>query len=207
MKFHQTELPGVMLIEPTVFADARGFFQETWNARSFAGAGLPVAFVQDNHSRSARHVLRGLHHQLDQPQGKLVRVASGAAFDVAVDIRDDSPTFGAWTGHVLSAANHRMLWIPPGFAHGFLSLADDTDLLYKCTSFYSPRTERSVAWDDPDIGIRWPLDGATPSLSPKDAAAAPLRDHAASDSARLGRDQGLFAGEAIIERSGPVIHV
>lgn len=174
MRVRETSLPGVTLIEPAVFRDSRGFFQESWSRTNFAAAGLDFDFVQENHSRSARHVLRGLHLQAGEPQGKLVRVVGGAAFDVAVDVREGSPHYGAWTGHVLSAANHHMLWIPPGFLHGFLSLQDDTDLLYKCTQGYAPRCERSVAWDDAQIGIRWPLDGVHPLLSDKDAAALPL---------------------------------
>jgi dTDP-4-dehydrorhamnose 3,5-epimerase len=170
----ETDLPGVLLIEPRVFEDERGTFHESWNAAAFADAGIEATFVQDNHSRSARHVLRGLHYQVETPQGKLVRVTAGAAFDVAVDIRPGSRTRGRWTGQLLSAANHRMMWIPPGFAHGFLSLADGTDFLYKCTAAYRPEVERELAWNDPDVGIHWPLDGATPRLSPKDAAAPTL---------------------------------
>jgi dTDP-4-dehydrorhamnose 3,5-epimerase len=169
-----TDLPGVKLITPRVFGDDRGFFLESWNARSFAEAGLDVPFVQDNHSRSARGVLRGLHYQLANPQGKLVRVTQGAVFDVAVDIRRSSPYFGRWTGHVLSGDNRQMLFIPPGFAHGFLVLSDSADFLYKCTTLYDPPSDRSLAWDDPDIGIDWPLDGLTPLLSAKDAAAPRL---------------------------------
>lgn len=170
----ETDLPGVKLLTPRVFGDDRGFFLESWNAKVFADAGLDVAFVQDNHSRSAKGVLRGLHYQLNNPQGKLVRVTSGAVFDVAVDIRRASPHFGRWTGHVLSADNKQMLWIPPGFAHGFLVLSDSADFLYKCTTLYDPPSDRGIAWDDPDIGIDWPLDGATPLLSAKDAAAPRL---------------------------------
>lgn len=169
-----TALPGVKLIEPRVFGDARGFFLESWNARAFAEAGLDLAFVQDNHSRSAGGVLRGLHYQLDDPQGKLVRVTAGAVFDVAVDLRRSSPAFGRWVGYELSAANHRMLWVPPGFAHGFLVLSDTADFLYKCTRFYAPAHERSLRWDDPGVGIDWPLSGIAPTLSAKDAAAPTL---------------------------------
>lgn len=174
MNFAETDLPGVKLLTPRVFGDDRGFFLESWNAKVFAEAGLDVPFVQDNHSRSAKGVLRGLHYQLNNPQGKLVRVTAGAVFDVAVDIRRASPHFGCWTGHVLSADNKAMLWIPPGFAHGFLVLSDSADFLYKCTCAYDPSSDRSLAWDDPDIGIAWPLDGMTPLLSAKDAAAPRL---------------------------------
>ncbi len=176
MKRIPTNLSDVFLLEPVVFEDERGFFFESWNSRTFADLGIQAEFVQDNHSRSERHVLRGLHYQVIDPQGKLVRVASGAVFDVAVDIRRDSPSFGQWTGHVLSAANKRLLWIPPGFAHGFLSLEDGTDFLYKCTEAYAPAHERTIAWDDPDIAIRWPLAGDIPVLSSKDASARPLTD-------------------------------
>jgi dTDP-4-dehydrorhamnose 3,5-epimerase len=177
MKLIDTALPEVRLIEPRVFEDARGYFVETWNARGFAEAGIAADFVQDNHSRSARGVLRGLHYQIAQPQGKLVRVAAGRAFDVAVDLRRSSPRFGQWTGVELNADEETMklLWVPPGFAHGFLALEDGTDLVYKCTDYYAPEHERTLLWSDPAIGIEWPLDlvGA-PLLSAKDAAGAPL---------------------------------
>ena len=169
-----TDLPGVVVVEPRVFGDERGFFFESFNAETFAAAGLPTAFVQDNHSRSQRGVLRGLHFQNPEPQGKLVRVTAGAVFDVAVDLRRSSPHFGRWTGVELSAANKRMLWVPEGFAHGFLCLEDDTDFLYKCTRPYRPQHDRSIRWDDPDIGIDWPLGGTAPSLSGKDQAGVPL---------------------------------
>ena len=172
----ETALPGVKLIEPRLFGDDRGFFLESWNARAFADVGIEATFVQDNHSRSARHVLRGLHCQIVEPQGKLVRVVTGSVFDVAVDVRRSSPNFGQWVGYELSAANRRLLWVPPGFAHGFVVLSDSADFLYKCTTFYAPAHERAVAWDDPTIGIDWPLDGATPLLSGKDAAAPRLAD-------------------------------
>jgi dTDP-4-dehydrorhamnose 3,5-epimerase len=172
----ETALPGVMLIEPRVFGDQRGFFMESWNARAFADAGLDMAFVQDNHSRSAKGVLRGLHYQLQNAQGKLVRVTAGAVFDVAVDIRRSSPHFGRWVGYELSDANKRMLYVPPGFAHGFVVLSDSADFLYKCTSYYDPGSERSLRWDDPAIGIIWPDFGMAPQLSAKDAAAAVLAD-------------------------------
>jgi len=177
VKVFDTALPGVKLIEPRVFNDDRGFFLESWNARAFAAAGIEASFVQDNHSRSAKGVLRGLHYQIQCPQGKLVRVVSGAVFDVAVDLRRSSKTFGRWVGYELSAENKWQAWIPPGFAHGFLSLQDDTELLYKCTDFYSVQAERSLIWNDPDIGIAWPLNVVgKPLLSDKDAAAKPLTE-------------------------------
>ena len=176
MNIVETALPGVLLIEPRVFGDDRGFFMESWNAEVFAAAGLDLAFVQDNHSKSARGVLRGLHYQNPEPQGKLVRVVAGAVFDVAVDMRRSSPTFGRWVGYELNADNKRMLWVPPGFAHGFLSLADGTEFLYKCTAFYRPQHEQSLVWNDPDVGIDWPLDGITPQLATKDAAGNRLAD-------------------------------
>jgi dTDP-4-dehydrorhamnose 3,5-epimerase len=173
-----TALAGVKLIEPRVFGDDRGFFMESWNARTFAEAGLDLNFVQDNHSRSARGVLRGLHYQIGPAQGKLVRVVSGAVFDVAVDLRRSSATFGQWVGYELSAANHRMLWVPPGFAHGFLTLADGTDFLYKCTELYTPSAEHCLAWDDPTVGVDWPLDGITPMVSDKDRVGKALAETA-----------------------------
>jgi dTDP-4-dehydrorhamnose 3,5-epimerase len=169
MKIIETALPGVLIIEPRVFGDARGFFMETWNAQAFRKAGLDVQFVQDNHSRSQKGVLRGLHFQNPSPQGKLVRVAQGAVFDVAVDLRASSPTFGKWVGVELSAANKRMFWVPEGFAHGFLTLEDDTDFLYKCTAPYAPEAEHTLAWDDPAVGIEWPAIGMAPIISDKDA--------------------------------------
>lgn len=176
MRVTDTAIPDVKLIEPKVFGDDRGFFMETWNAAAFAEAGLDFAFVQDNHSRSGRGVLRGLHYQLQQTQGKLVRVTAGAVFDVAVDLRRASPTFGAWVGFELSARNKRMLWVPEGFAHGFLTLEDGTDFLYKCTRLYAPAHERAIRWDDPAIGIDWPLGNIAPQLSAKDQAAVRLAD-------------------------------
>jgi len=171
----ETGLPGVLLLEPKVFGDSRGFFFESFNARNFRSAtGIDVDFVQDNHSKSAKHVLRGLHYQIQHPQGKLVRVTSGAAFDVAVDIRRSSPHFGRWTGVTLSAENKRQFWIPPGFAHGFLSLADDTEFLYKATDYYFPEHERSILWNDESLGVDWPLSGAIPLLNAKDTAAPSL---------------------------------
>ena len=178
MNVVDTPLPGVKLIEPRVFGDDRGFFLETWNAKAFADAGLDVDFVQDNHSHSARGVLRGLHYQIVNPQGKLVRVASGAVFDVAVDMRRSSPHFGRWVGYELTSANKRMLWVPPGFAHGFLVLSETADFLYKCSALYDPPAERAVRWDDPALGIDWPLAGLMPTLSAKDAAAPALADAA-----------------------------
>lgn len=168
MRLVETALPEVKIVEPAVYADDRGFFLESWNAAVFAEAGLDLQFVQDNHSRSARHVLRGLHYQLEQPQGKLVRVTAGRAYDVAVDIRRSSPGFGQWVGVELSAENKRMLWVPPGFAHGFLALEDGTDFLYKCTTLRAAAAERILNWADPTLKIDWPLAGATPLLSAKD---------------------------------------
>ena len=174
MKLLPTALPEVIVIKPRVFGDARGFFLETWNARAFGQAGIDATFVQDNHSRSAKGVLRGIHYQVRQTQGKLVRVVQGAVFDVAVDVRRGSPTFGRWVGEELSEANARMMWVPPGFAHGFLVLSDSADFLYKCTDFYAPEYERTLAWNDPAVGVEWPLGGMVPTVSTKDAAGAPL---------------------------------
>ena len=177
MKFETTPLAGVLRLEPTVYGDDRGFFLESWNARAFADAGHDWQFVQDNHSRSGQGILRGLHFQTEQPQGKLVRVVDGEVFDVAVDLRRSSPHFGDWVGVVLSAENKQQLWVPPGFGHGFLVLSDTAEFEYKCSDFYAPEHERSIRWDDPDIGIEWPLeDGTEPLLSPKDAAAPFLKD-------------------------------
>ncbi len=175
MNITETALPGVLLVDPKVFGDARGFFLESWNRKTFAALGLDLDFVQDNHSRSGKGVLRGLHYQVNEPQGKLVRVLSGAVFDVAVDMRRSSPHFGQWTGHELSAENHRMLWIPPGFAHGFLVLSETADFLYKTTAYYAPQWDRGVRWDDADIGVQWPLAGA-PQLSAKDQALPLIKD-------------------------------
>ena len=176
MKVIPTSIPDVLILEPQVFADARGFLLESWNSRKFCDAvGLDISFVQDNHSRSRRGVLRGLHYQIKQPQGKLVRVVSGCVFDCAVDLRKSSPTFGRWTGTELSGDNHRQLWIPVGFAHGFLVLSDSADFLYKTTDYYAPQHERSVAWNDPAVGIAWPAD-VEPVLSAKDKAGVQLRD-------------------------------
>ncbi|HEX7638715.1 MAG TPA: dTDP-4-dehydrorhamnose 3,5-epimerase [Burkholderiaceae bacterium] len=178
MNVQTTAIDGVLILQPKVFGDARGFFLESFNQQVFDEAvGRHVDFVQDNHSRSARGVLRGLHFQrAPRAQGKLVRVVAGAVFDVAVDIRRDSPSFGRWVGVQLDAENHRQLWIPPGLAHGFLVLSETADFLYKTTEFYSPQDEGAVRWDDPDIGIAWPELGAPPTLSAKDAAAGRLRD-------------------------------
>lgn len=174
MKATRLAIPEVVLLEPKVFGDSRGFFYESYNERVFREAtGVAPRFVQDNHSRSARGVLRGLHYQVRQPQGKLVRVARGAVFDVAVDVRRGSPTFGRWVGAELSEENQRQLWVPEGFAHGFLVLSESADFLYKTTDYYAPEHERSIAWNDPGIGIAWPLQGA-PQLSAKDQAAGGL---------------------------------
>ncbi len=176
IKVIRTSIPEVLIFEPQVFGDARGFLLESWNARRFCDAvGFDISFVQDNHSRSRRGVLRGLHYQIMQPQGKLVRVATGRVFDAAVDLRKSSPTFGRWAGAELSGDNHRQLWIPAGFAHGFLVLSDSADFLYKTTDYYAPQHERSVLWNDPAIGIDWPMDGE-PTLSAKDKAGVLLRD-------------------------------
>jgi dTDP-4-dehydrorhamnose 3,5-epimerase len=170
MQIHETKLAEVKLLEPKVFADSRGFFLESYNQRTFAGLGIDQHFVQDNHSRSERGVLRGIHYQLIQPQGKLVRAVRGEIFDVAVDLRRSSPSFGRWTGHLLSEENKQMLWIPAGFGHGFLVLSEVAEVLYKATDFYAPQSERSILWDDPQIGIQWPHTGVAPVLSAKDAA-------------------------------------
>lgn len=174
MKVTSTHIGDVLIIEPRVFGDERGFFFESFNQNAFRQAtGLDVTFVQDNHSRSARGVLRGLHYQIRQPQGKLVRVVSGAVFDVAVDIRRSSPTFGQWTGTELTEYNYRQLWVPPGFAHGFVVLSDRADFLYKTTDYYAAEFERCIAWNDAAIGIRWPIEEA-PMLSAKDKAGIAL---------------------------------
>jgi dTDP-4-dehydrorhamnose 3,5-epimerase len=170
----RTAIPDVVILEPTVFEDARGFFFESYNGRTLQEvAGIAAPFVQDNHSRSARNVLRGLHYQIARPQGKLVRVIAGEVFDVAVDLRRRSPTFGKWIGAVLSARNRQMAWVPPGFAHGFLVLSEGAEVLYKTTEYYAPEHERCVIWNDPAIGIDWPLVEA-PILSARDRAGAPL---------------------------------
>lgn len=176
MNVVKTRLGGLLILEPRVFGDHRGFFLESWNRRTFREIGLDLDFVQDNHSRSAKGVLRGLHFQNPNPQGKLVRVVNGRAWDVAVDLRRSSPTFGQWKGVELSAANNRMFWVPPGFAHGFVALEDGTDFLYKCTGFYDPASEHSLKWDDPALGIEWPIEHIDPQLSPKDEAGLPLSE-------------------------------
>lgn len=176
MKLIACDIPGPIIIEPRVFGDERGFFMETWNKRTFGDAGLDLAFVQDNHSRSQKGVLRGLHFQNPGPQGKLVRVTRGAVFDVAVDLRRSSQHFGQWVGVELTAENRRMFWVPEGFAHGFLTLEDDTDFLYKCTALYSPGAEHTLAWDDPAVGIEWPDVGFDPIISDKDAAGLALAE-------------------------------
>lgn len=176
MKATPTRIPDVLLIEPKVFGDDRGFFFESFNRRAFHEAtGLNVDFVQDNHSKSARNVLRGLHCQVGQPQGKLVRVTQGEVFDVAVDIRKGSPTYGQWVGEILSAENKKQLWIPAGLAHGFVVLSETAEFLYKTTDYYAPQHERCIAWNDPDLAIDWPIDGQ-PLLSAKDAAGAAFRE-------------------------------
>ncbi len=178
MQVIETELPGVVVLEPRVFSDERGFFVETYQLRKFRDLGIETEFVQDNHSRSARGTLRGLHYQLRQPQGKLCRVVRGEVFDVAVDIRRGSPTFGRWVGVLLSEENQRSIYVPRGFAHGFVVLSETADFLYKCDAFYSPGDEYGIAWDDPALGIEWPLDGIEPLLSAKDRLAPRLREAA-----------------------------
>ncbi len=176
MKVTPTAIPDVLIIEPKVFGDERGFFFESFNQKAFNEAtGLDVNFVQDNHSRSAKGVLRGLHYQVQQPQGKLVRVVRGAVFDVAVDIRQGSPTVGKWVGTELTEGNHRQLWVPTGFAHGFLVLSESADFLYKTTDYYAPHHERCIAWNDPDIGIEWPA-VSLPLLSVKDQSGKRLKE-------------------------------
>jgi dTDP-4-dehydrorhamnose 3,5-epimerase len=177
MQIIATPLDGVLIIEPKVFGDARGFFFESFNARNFeALTGVRANFVQDNHSRSGRGVLRGLHYQIRQPQGKLVRVISGEVFDVAVDMRKSSPTFGQWYGHRLSAENKLQLWVPAGYAHGFVVLSESADFLYKTTDYWAPEFERCIAWNDPDLAIDWSLEGLTPLVSGKDAQGGSFRN-------------------------------
>lgn len=176
MKLIETPLEGVVIVQPPVFGDDRGFFMETYHALKFRDAGLPEIFLQDNHSRSARGVLRGLHYQEPNPQGKLVRVTRGAVFDVAVDIRRSSPRFGSWFGVELNEENRMMLWVPPGFAHGFCVTSDIADVVYKCTVLYEPQHDRNIAWNDPSIAVDWPV--KEPSLSARDAAAPLLADAA-----------------------------
>lgn len=176
MKIHKTSLPEVIIIEPKIFGDERGFFLESYQKNKFAEHGITADFVQDNHSKSVRGVLRGLHYQIRQPQGKLVRVVFGEIFDVAVDIRRNSPTFGRWVGDYLSAENKRMIWVPPGFAHGFFVTSPEAEVIYKATDYYASQWERTIAWNDPTIGIDWPLGDVSPILSPKDAAGNPLTE-------------------------------
>ena len=175
MKFTPTKISDVILIEPKVFGDARGFFYESWNERTFNSLGLDVQFVQDNHSKSQKNVLRGLHYQIQHPQGKLVRVISGAVYDVAVDLRSSSPTFGQWVGFVLSAENAQMAWIPPGFAHGFCVTSESAEFLYKTTDYWHPEHERTLLWNDSTLNIQWPLH-ETPLIAAKDAAGRILAD-------------------------------
>lgn len=177
MEVVPSRLPDVLVIRPDVFEDCRGFFMESWNQKAFEKAGIDATFVQDNHSSSVAHTVRGLHYQIEQAQGKLVRVVAGEVFDVVVDLRKSSPDFGQWAGELLSAENRKQLWIPPGFAHGFLVLSERADFEYKCTDYYAPEHERTLLWNDPDIGIEWPLlDREEPLLSGKDEAGVPLRD-------------------------------
>jgi len=169
MKFTPTKIPDLVIIEPIVFGDDRGFFMETWQAEVFRQNGIDANFVQDNHSKSKQGILRGLHYQVNQPQGKLVRVVSGEVYDVAVDMRKTSPTYGQWAAVVLSAENKKMFWVPAGFAHGFYVMSDEAEFVYKCTDYYAPEYERSLLWNDPDLAIEWPLvDGKPPLLSEKD---------------------------------------
>lgn len=177
MKFIPTAIPDVILLEPKVFGDHRGFFMETWQRKTFAENGIDYDFVQDNHSKSSHGILRGLHYQMKQTQGKLVRVVEGSVFDVAVDMRRSSPTFGQWVGYELSAENHRMMFVPPGFAHGFYVMSDSAEFVYKCTDYYAPEHEQSLLWNDPALDIDWHLvDGKAPILSDKDAVAPLFAD-------------------------------
>lgn len=177
MKFHETPLAGVVLIEPQVFGDERGFFMETWHEQKFKAVGIDAIFVQDNHSRSTQWTLRGMHLQVERTQGKLVRVTSGSVYDVVVDLRRSSPTFGKWWGTELSDEKHTMLWVPPGLAHGMLVTSESADFLYKCTDVYSPKHERTLAWDDPATGIVWPIPvDVAPNLSAKDKAGKSFDD-------------------------------
>ena len=177
MEFIRTQLPDVLLIQPKVYSDERGFFLETFRAQCFIEAGIPAVFVQDNHSGSRQSILRGLHYQIRQPQGKLVRVIAGEVYDVVVDLRRSSPTFGRWEGTVLSAENKRLLWVPAGLAHGFYVLSPWAEVVYKTTDYYAPQWERTLLWNDPDLGIEWPLiDGKPPILSDKDKQGKPLKE-------------------------------
>jgi len=170
------KIPEVIIIEPKIFEDERGFFFESYQKEHFTKAGIAFDFVQDNHSRSEQGTLRGLHYQIQQAQGKLVRVVHGEIFDVVVDIRKSSPTFGEWVGNYLSASNKQMLWVPPGFAHGFYVTSPEAEVLYKATDYYNPKWERTIAWDDPDINIEWPVNNSTPILSAKDQVGTPLKE-------------------------------
>jgi dTDP-4-dehydrorhamnose 3,5-epimerase len=176
LNIFSTSLPEVLLIEPKVFEDERGFFFESYQKEKYSEAGIPFDFVQDNHSKSLQGTLRGLHYQIQHPQGKLVRVILGEVFDVAVDIRKNSPNFGQWAGAYLSSTNKSMLWVPPGFAHGFYVTNPEAEVLYKATDYYAPEWERTIAWNDPDINIEWPLKGTTPILSPKDRTGKLLKE-------------------------------
>jgi dTDP-4-dehydrorhamnose 3,5-epimerase len=202
MHFTPTQIPDVVRIEPEVFGDARGFFMESWQQRKFAAAGIQAEFVQDNHSRSVGNTLRGLHYQIEQAQGKLVRVVVGEVYDVVVDLRRGSPTFGRWIAETLSAANKRMLWVPPGCAHGFLVTGDEAEFIYKCTDFYAPRHERCIRWDDPGLNIDWPLKGE-PLVSEKDKKGVAFKDaetYASPFPSPAGRGVG---GEGARERQKP----
>lgn len=176
MEFRRLAIADVVLVTPKVYGDARGYFFEVWEARKFAAAGVDVTFVQDNYSRSVQNTLRGLHYQVSQPQGKLVRVTHGEVFDVAVDLRKSSPSFGQHVSVILSAENKQQLWIPPGFAHGFYVLSEAAEFFYKCTDYYAPQHERSLCWDDPRLAIPWPLKGEAPILSDKDRQGKPLAE-------------------------------
>lgn len=176
MKFTPTRIPDVIVIEPTVFSDERGFFMETWRESEFNDAGISQQFVQDNHSRSSQGVLRGLHYQVKNPQGKLIRVVVGEIYDVAVDMRKDSASFGKWVSVVLSAENKKILWVPPGCAHGFYVISPYAEFVYKCTDYYAPEQERCIRWDDPDLAIDWPIQGSEPLLSEKDRTGAQFCD-------------------------------
>ena len=191
MNVQSTRISEVLVIEPRVFGDDRGFFLESFNEKEMRRFGVNAHFVQDNHSRSVRNVLRGLHYQIRQPQGKLVRVANGRVFDVAVDLRRGSPTFGQWVGVELSAENKRMFWLPPGFAHGFLVLSKTADFLYKATDYYAPEFERTILWNDPSLAIKWPLVGG-PIISAKDAAGTPFRDAEVFEASFFLQDQGVM---------------
>jgi dTDP-4-dehydrorhamnose 3,5-epimerase len=176
MELVSTRLPEVILIKPKVFSDPRGYFLESWQQQKFIDAGIDAQFVQDNHSHSSQWILRGMHYQIQNTQGKLVRVSRGAVFDVAIDVRRSSPNFGKWVGVELSDENHHMLWVPPGFAHGFLTLSEQVDFLYKCTDVYAPQYERTIRWDDPEVGIEWPIPaGVQPQLAARDAQAAGIK--------------------------------